>query len=68
MTDRIIMPIDKLMLTAEEAAESLGVGRSTVYDLMRLGHLSSVKIGRARRIPVAALHRFAAQLAGEDQA
>ncbi|WP_228507278.1 helix-turn-helix domain-containing protein [Plantibacter sp. VKM Ac-2880] len=62
------MPIDKLLLTAEEAAESLGVGRSTVYDLMRLGRLSSVKIGRARRIPVAALHRFAGQLAAEDQA
>lgn len=68
MTDGISMPIDKLLLTAEEAAESLGVGRSTVYDLMRLGHLSSVKIGRARRIPVAALHRFARQLAGEDEA
>ena len=61
------MPVEKLLLTAEEAAESLGVGRSTVYDLLRLGHLSSVKIGRARRIPVAALHRFTKHLAGEDQ-
>lgn len=58
--------MEKLMLTAEEAAESLGVGRSTIYDLMRLGQLSSVKIGRARRIPVSALHRFARALSGEE--
>jgi excisionase family DNA binding protein len=46
--------VDKLLLTAEEAADVLSVGRSTVYDLMRLRLLRSVKVGRSRRIPAAA--------------
>lgn len=55
--------MDKLMLTPEEAAEALGVGRSTLYDLMRLQEIPSVKIGRSRRIPVSALRDFADRLA-----
>jgi len=51
--------MEKLMLTPEEVAESLGIGRSTVYDLIRLNLLASVKIGRSRRVPVAALHAYA---------
>jgi excisionase family DNA binding protein len=55
--------MDKLMLTPEEAAEALGVGRSTLYDLLRLQEIPSVKIGRSRRIPVSALREFADRLA-----
>lgn len=55
--------MDKLMLTPEEAAEALGVGRSTLYDLLRLQEIPSVKIGRSRRIPVSALRDFADRLA-----
>lgn len=47
--------MEKLLLTPQEAAELLNVGRSTVYDLIRLRLLPSVKIGRSRRIPAAAL-------------
>lgn len=50
--------MEKLMLSVDEAADVLGVGRSAVYDLLRLNKLASVKVGRSRRIPVAALHRF----------
>ena len=38
-----------------EAARLLGVSRETVYVLMRSGQLRSVRLGRARLIPVAAL-------------
>ncbi len=38
-----------------EAAALLGVCRDTVYVLMRAGRLRSVKLGRARLIPVAAI-------------
>jgi excisionase family DNA binding protein len=55
--------MDKLLVSPEEAADLLGVGRSTVYDLMRTLALPSVKIGRARRISTAALRDFVAQLA-----
>ena len=37
--------MDRLVLTPEEAAEILGVGKSTIYDLLRANRLRSVKIG-----------------------
>jgi excisionase family DNA binding protein len=50
--------MDKLLLSAEEAAEVLGVGRAMVYDLIRLRMLHSVKIGRRRLIPARALVEY----------
>jgi excisionase family DNA binding protein len=58
--------VEKLLLTPEEAAEVLGVARSTVYDLMRLQVLRSVKIGRkCRRIPLAACREMIDRLLDE---
>jgi excisionase family DNA binding protein len=51
-----------LLLTAEEAAQALRVGRSKVYELMRSGVLRSVKIGGSRRISATALTEFVAAL------
>lgn len=53
---------EKLLLRVEEAAELLNIGRSAVYDLVRRRTLPSVKIGRCRRIPVAALRTYIEQL------
>lgn len=36
--------------TVEEIAEILHVGRDKVYYLLRTGQLSSIKIGKLRRI------------------
>jgi excisionase family DNA binding protein len=44
-----------------QAAEFLGVSRSTVYELMDKGQLPYAKFGRSRRIPKRALMEFAAQ-------
>jgi excisionase family DNA binding protein len=52
--DRRKMIMERLLLSPDEVAESLGVCRSRVYDLMRTRLLPSVKIGRARRVPVRA--------------
>jgi excisionase family DNA binding protein len=59
--------MEKLLLTPEEAAELLSVGRTTVYDLIRLGALPSVKIGKARRVPAAAVRVYVERLV-ESQA
>jgi excisionase family DNA binding protein len=55
----------KLLLTIEEAARALGLGRSSLYELVMKKQIPSVKIGRARRIPVTALEQFVAQLDDE---
>ncbi len=54
--------MEKLLLTAIEAAKALGVGRSKVYELMAGGQLGSVKIGKCRRIPANALEAFVTSL------
>jgi excisionase family DNA binding protein len=54
----------KLLLSVEEAAAALSLGRSLVYDLVMRGDIRSIKVRRTRRIPVEALHEFiAGQLA-----
>ncbi|WP_231493684.1 helix-turn-helix domain-containing protein [Nocardiopsis sp. CNT312] len=45
----------ELLLTVEEAAEHLRVSRWMVYNLIRSRTLRTVKIGRRRLVPVAAL-------------
>jgi excisionase family DNA binding protein len=45
----------RVLLTPEEAAEALGVGRTTVYALIKSGGIESILIGRLRRIPTDAL-------------
>jgi excisionase family DNA binding protein len=52
----------RLLLTPEQAAETLGLGRSSVYELMRARRIRSVKIGRSRRIPYASLLDFVSRL------
>ena len=54
--------MDRVLMTAEEAADCLKVGRCKVYDLIRSGQLESIKIGRLRRIPVDAVREFANKL------
>lgn len=50
--------LGRMLLSPEEAAEVLGVGRAKVYDLMSEGRLASIKLGRCRRIPVASIRRL----------
>jgi excisionase family DNA binding protein len=48
------------LLTVVEAARELGISRSKLYELLADGELPSVRIGRTRRIAVAALEAFVA--------
>jgi excisionase family DNA binding protein len=43
------------LLSVEEASRALGVGRSTVYAELGAGRLRSVRVGRRRLIPAAAV-------------
>jgi excisionase family DNA binding protein len=42
--------MEKMLLTPTEAATTLGIGRSKLYELMRAGVVPSVRIGASRRI------------------
>lgn len=58
--------MNAVLLTAEQAAQLLGVGRTTLYGLLRSGALRSVRVGRLRRIPVSAISDFVGQLDDEE--
>ena len=47
-----------LLLTPEEAAEVLRVGRTTIYALMKAGELRPVHIGRSCRLSRAERERY----------
>ncbi|RKE20114.1 helix-turn-helix domain-containing protein [Streptomyces sp. TLI_171] len=47
-----------IALTVEEAARRLGVGRTTMFALIRTGEVPSIPIGRLRRVPAEALTQY----------
>ena len=47
--------MDVTLFTIDEAAARLRVSRWTVYNLIRSGQLSTIKIGRRRLVPMDAL-------------
>ena len=48
MSTQVVEPV---LLTVEEAAERLRIGRTTMYALVSNGAIESVTIGRLRRVP-----------------
>jgi excisionase family DNA binding protein len=56
------VPVSRVLLTVQEAAERLGIGRSLMYDLLRSGEVESVRIGRLRRVPIRAVDGYATSL------
>jgi excisionase family DNA binding protein len=47
--------VDVNLFTIDEAAARLRVSRWTLYNLIRSGQLHTIKIGRRRLVPPAAL-------------
>jgi excisionase family DNA binding protein len=57
-----------LLLTPEDAAKVLRIGRTTVYALMKAGDLRPVHIGRSCRLARAELERYVRMLQNPPQA
>jgi len=51
-----------LLLTVEEAARRLRIGRTQMYSLITSGQVQSVTIGRLRRVPVESLTAYVSRL------
>jgi excisionase family DNA binding protein len=60
------MPELQILMTVEEAAKALSVGRTQMFKLIADGSVSSVRIGRSRRVSVDAIREYAKKL--EDSA
>lgn len=60
--DLTVRADNRLLLSVEEAAERLGIGRSLMYELMGSGQIASIRVGRLRRISPAALSDYVTAL------
>lgn len=47
-----------VVLTAAEAMDILGVGKNTMYRLLKSGELEGVRVGRSWRIPESSIERL----------
>jgi excisionase family DNA binding protein len=57
-----VLPAPRIVVTVEEAAEALAVGRTLMYELIASGQVESVLIGRLRRVPADALADYVDRL------
>ncbi|MFJ8742403.1 helix-turn-helix domain-containing protein [Embleya sp. NPDC127516] len=65
MTDPEVIPVPDptvLLLTVEEGARRLRIGRTTMYALIGSGAIETVPVGRLRRIPVEAIAEYVHRL------
>ncbi|MCL2090337.1 MAG: helix-turn-helix domain-containing protein [Micrococcales bacterium] len=52
------MTVTPVAYNVNEAAQSLRISRDKIYELIRSGRLRTVKVGRRRLVPVAALDEW----------
>jgi len=52
----------RILLTVQEAAKVLGIGRTLMYSLVMSGEVESVPIGRLRRVPAECLTEYVIRL------
>ena len=57
---------ESLVLTIDEAAKILRIGRSAAYEAARTGELPVIQFGRRKLVPRAALEKLLMN-AGKDQ-
>jgi excisionase family DNA binding protein len=57
--DAVVTP---LLLTVEQVADALGLGRTTTYELVMRGQLQSVKVGRRRLVVRDGIQRYIDEL------
>ena len=60
--------MSSLLLTPEEAASELRIGRSRMYELIKRGDVVSVRVGGSRRVVRASLNAYVRRLLAEQSA
>jgi excisionase family DNA binding protein len=60
--------VEPVFVSVPEMAKTLGVGRTTAWDLVWSGVLPSVKINQRRLVPMAEIRKYAERLQAEQSA
>lgn len=59
--------MSKRLLNINDGCEAIGLGRSTLYRLIRTGQIETVKVGSRRLIPTEAIDQFIDSLKAGNQ-
>jgi excisionase family DNA binding protein len=59
---------EPVLITVDELAARLSIGRTAAWELVRKRKIKSVKIGRTRRVPVTSLQEYIERLLEEGAA
>jgi excisionase family DNA binding protein len=62
------MKTQPILVTVQEAATMLSIGRTAAWELVRKHTIKSIKIGRTRRVPVAAIQEYIEHLLEDEVA
>jgi excisionase family DNA binding protein len=57
-----LVPGQAVLLTVEEAAKRLRIGRTSMYRLVSTGAIETVTVGRLRRVPEECLAEYVTRL------
>ena len=57
-----------ILVSVTDAARMLSIGRTASWELVRKQKIKSVKIGRTRRVPIAAIQDYIERLMDGDAA
>ena len=49
---------DRILLSVEDAAERLDIGRTMLYEPISAGAIHAIHVGRLRKVPVEALREY----------
>jgi excisionase family DNA binding protein len=60
--------MDALLLSIQDAARALSIGRTALYELINAGQIKPLHIGKRTLIPAEALTDFVAQLTASQSA
>ena len=60
--------MDKILLSINEAAGRVSLGRTKLYELIARGEIPTVRIGRAVRVPTSSLEEWARRQVAESGA
>jgi excisionase family DNA binding protein len=58
--------MERVLVTIDEAAEALGIGRTTIYQLIRDSDLVPAKIGRRSLVTADSVRAYAAKVSGTE--
>lgn len=58
--------MERVLVTIDEAAEALGIGRTMIYQLIKDSDLIPAKIGRRSLITAESVRVYAAKASGAD--